>query len=118
MLTLKIQPQPDATVRSVSYERRGEMAHAATRTGDSTYQPTVTSVGNPAHQAYLILRVAFVLAPVVAGVDKFAHVLVNWDMYLAPTLARLLPMTPHTFMLAVGAVEILAGVLVAVLPTI
>ena len=94
------------------------MAHAATRTGDSTYQPTVTSVGNPAHQAYLILRVAFVLAPVVAGVDKFAHVLVNWDMYLAPTLARLLPMTPHTFMLAVGAVEILAGVLVAVLPTI
>jgi hypothetical protein len=71
---------------------------------------------DPAYQAFRILQVAFVLAPIIAGVDKFFGVLVNWDQYLAPTVAGLLPVAPHTFMLAVGAVEILAGLIVAVRP--
>src|SRR5262245_9208146 len=69
-----------------------------------------------ARQAFRILQVAFVLAPIIAGVDKFFHYLVNWDQYLAPTIASALPVAPHTFMLVVGAVEVLAGLIVAFAP--
>jgi hypothetical protein len=72
----------------------------------------------PAFQAYRILRFAFVIAPLAAGIDKFFHFLVNWDMYLSPTVSRLLPIAPHSFMEIVGAVEIIAGLLVAFAPRI
>src|SRR6185312_5803170 len=48
--------------------------------------------------------------------DKFAHVLTNWDMYLSPQVARILPFPVHTFMMIVGAVEIAVGLIVAVKP--
>jgi hypothetical protein len=73
---------------------------------------------DPAYQAYLILYTAFIVAPLIAGADKFFHLLVNWDQYLAPSIARLLPAAPHTFMLAVGVVEIVAGILVAIKPSV
>jgi hypothetical protein len=73
---------------------------------------------SPAYQAYQILHMAFIVAPLVAGVDKFFHFLVNWDQYLAPTIARMLPVSGHTFMLAVGLIEIAAAMLVAVMPGI
>jgi hypothetical protein len=63
-------------------------------------------------QAYQILHIAFTVAPLVAGVDKFFHLLVNWDQYLAPFVARLLPFSGHTFMLLVGVIEIVAALLV------
>jgi len=69
-----------------------------------------------AYQAYLILYVAFIVAPFIAGADKFFHVLVNWDQYLAPRIAAILPVAGHTFMLAVGVIEMVAAVLVAVTP--
>ena len=69
-----------------------------------------------AYQAFRILQVAFVLAPIIAGVDKFFHLLVNWDQYLSPMLVNLLPVAPHTFMLAVGAIEVVAGLIVAFAP--
>ena len=74
--------------------------------------------GNPAYRAYLILYAAFIVAPLLAGADKFVHLLVNWDQYLAPRIARLLPVTGHTFMLIVGAIEIVAAILVAVRPRV
>jgi hypothetical protein len=74
--------------------------------------------GSAAHQAYLILYLAFIIAPIAAGADKFFHFLVNWDQYLAPAIAAFLPVSGHTFMLAVGAVEIVAGLIVAVKPSI
>lgn len=70
------------------------------------------------HHAYQILHVGFTVAPVIAGVDKFLHVLANWDRYLAPRIAQLLPVPAHTFMLMVGAVEVLAGLIVAFKPSI
>lgn len=73
---------------------------------------------SPAYQAYQILHLAFVVAPVVAGLDKFFHLLVNWDMYLAPIIARLSPIGGHGLMLLAGVVEIAAGILVAVRPRI
>ena len=80
--------------------------------------PALEGRQNPTDQAYLLLYAAFIVAPVIAGADKFFHVLVNWDQYLAPLITRVLPMAPHTFMLAVGAIEIVAGLLVAVKPSI
>ncbi len=73
---------------------------------------------NAAYQAYLILYAAFIVAPLIAGVDKFFHFLVNWDQYLAPVISQMLPVGAHTFMLAVGVIEIVAAGLVAVKPQI
>jgi uncharacterized membrane protein YphA (DoxX/SURF4 family) len=68
------------------------------------------------YQAYMVLRSAFVAAPVLFGLDKFPNLMVQWDDYLAPVLARPLPVSPHQAMYAVGVVEVLAGLLVAFHP--
>jgi len=73
---------------------------------------------SPSYQAYQILHLAFTVAPIAAGADKFFHFLVDWDQYLSPMVARMLPISGHTFMLAVGVVEVIAGLLVAVAPRI
>jgi hypothetical protein len=89
-----------------------------------TYAPEALEVqaaalSDPAaHQAFQILYVGFIVAPIVAGVDKFLHLLVNWDQYLAPAIAGLVALSPHMFMLAVGVVEVVAGIIVAVKPSI
>ena len=72
----------------------------------------------PAYQAYQLLYLGFIVAPLIAGLDKFTHFLTNWDMYLAPVVAGLLPVSAHTFMLFVGVVEIGAAALVALRPRI
>jgi hypothetical protein len=71
---------------------------------------------DPAYQAFWLLRVAFTVAPIAFGLDKFFHVLVNWDRYLAPDIVRHLPWTAHEVMYVVGAVEIVAGLVVALRP--
>src|SRR5438876_8142006 len=73
---------------------------------------------SPSYQAYQILHIAFVVAPLIAGADKFFHFLVNWDQYLSPVIARMLPVSAHTFMLGVGLIEIAAAALVAFMPMI
>jgi len=65
-----------------------------------------------------MLHAGFAALPVVAGFDKFFHLLVNWDQYLAPLAIQILPVTGHMFMLAVGVIEIVAGLLVAFRPRI
>lgn len=68
------------------------------------------------HQAFLLLRTVFTVAPVLFGLDKFLGLLTDWEQYLAPQIDALIPGTAYQAMLAVGVVEILAGVLVAVQP--
>jgi hypothetical protein len=68
------------------------------------------------HQAFLILRFGFTVAPIIAGLDKFLGLLTNWDKYLAPAVSNALGIAPHTFMVAVGAIEIVAGLVVATRP--
>ncbi|HEV8474777.1 MAG TPA: hypothetical protein VGR82_18530 [Methylomirabilota bacterium] len=80
--------------------------------------PSVTPHPDAVRQACWILYVGFIAAPIIAGADKFFHLLVNWDQYLAPAIAGQLPVTPHTFMLAVGVIEVVAGLLVALKPSI
>jgi uncharacterized membrane protein YphA (DoxX/SURF4 family) len=67
-------------------------------------------------QAYLMLRLAFSVAPIAFGLDKFFNVLTDWPQYLAGWVDDLMPGSAQDFMYAVGGVEILAGVLVAVRP--
>jgi hypothetical protein len=85
---------------------------------DRTHGQMFSKASSPAYQAYQILRVAFVVAPVVAGLDKFFHLLVNWDMYVAPVIANLSPIGGPRLMLVIGIVEIIAGIIVAVKPRI
>jgi uncharacterized membrane protein YphA (DoxX/SURF4 family) len=75
---------------------------------------------NPTYQAYQILHLAFVVAPVIAGLDKFFHLLADWDAYVAPVFQKILGGTDgaHVFMLVVGVVEIGAGLVVALKPRI
>ena len=78
----------------------------------------MAAVPDRARQAFRILHAGFVVAPVLAGLDKFFNVLVDWDRYVAPVVTDVLPVSAHTLMLVVGVVEIAAGVLVAVRPRI
>jgi len=73
---------------------------------------------DPAYQAYLILRVGFVVAPILFGLDKFTNLLTDWTAYLAPAVDRLVPGTAATAMVAVGVIEIVAGLVVAVRPRV
>jgi hypothetical protein len=70
------------------------------------------------YQAFVMLRIAFAVAPIAFGVDKFFNVLTDWPLYLAGWVDDLMPGSAQDFMYAVGAIEILAGVLVAVRPRI
>lgn len=70
----------------------------------------------PAHQAFMLLRTVFTIAPILFGLDKFTNILADWTMYLAPVATSVVPVPAQTFMYGVGVVEILAGVAVAVWP--
>jgi hypothetical protein len=91
-----------------------DASHATTA---RTYQLTAVS---PGYQAYQALHIGFTIAPLVAGLDKFFYWLTNWDQYLAPTIASMVAnvMPVSTFMQAVGVIEILAALLVALKPRI
>jgi hypothetical protein len=94
------------------------MAHAAGREGARSLEARAQRASSPAYQAYQVLHWGFVLLPVLAGLDKFFHLLVNWDQYLAPIVSRWLAGNGHAFMLAIGVVEVIAGLLVAFKPRI
>jgi hypothetical protein len=72
----------------------------------------------PARQAYELLHWGFVAAPVLAGVDKFFDKMTTWEGYLSPQFASLSPLSMHGTMMVVGAIEIVAALIVAVKPKI
>jgi uncharacterized membrane protein YphA (DoxX/SURF4 family) len=71
---------------------------------------------DPAYQAFVLLRVAFTVAPILFGLDKFFGVMVDWEQYLAPWINDIVPGGASTAMHLVGVTEIAAGVLVALKP--
>jgi len=79
---------------------------------------TAAALDNPAYQAFLTLRAGFVAAPILFGLDKFTNLLADWTTYLAPAVDRLLPGSASGAMLAVGVVEVAAGLVVAVRPKV
>jgi hypothetical protein len=76
------------------------------------------TAASPTYQAYQILHFGFTVAPIVAGVDKFLHLLVDWDKYLPPVVNNMVGGNGHTLMLAVGVIEIVAGIGVFLKPKI
>jgi uncharacterized membrane protein YphA (DoxX/SURF4 family) len=91
-------------------------------TTEQTYGTAATAASNPerspARQAFRILQFGFTVAPILAGLDKFLHLLVNWDQYLPSVVANVSPIPAHTLMLIVGVIEIVAGIGVALKPRI
>lgn len=70
------------------------------------------------HTVWVLLKYTYAIVPIVAGIDKFTHLLTDWDKYLSPIVADIIPFSPHTFMLIVGVIEIFAGVIVLIRPRI
>jgi len=88
-----------------------------TRPGRTAVDSTPISAGSdPARQAFLLLRTVFTVAPIVFGLDKFTNLLTDWPQYLASWIDDIVPGTAQQAMYAVGVVEIVAGLVVAVLP--
>lgn len=79
---------------------------------------TTTTVPAGARQAFLLLRTAFTVAPILFGLDKFTNLMTDWTAYLAPWIDDLVPGTAQQAMYAVGVTEVVAGLLVAVAPRI
>ena len=94
---------------------RRHQEHAASANGVGVAAATA-DVRDPRYQAFALLRVAFTVAPIAFGVDKFFNVLVDWPAYLAPWMDDIVPGSGQDLMYVVGAIEILAGVIVALKP--
>jgi len=89
--------------------------HAGAANGGAAV-PVRADWRDPRYQAFSLLRLAFTVAPIAFGLDKFFNVLVDWPTYLAPWINDIAPGSGQDFMYAVGAVEILAGIIVALKP--
>ena len=72
--------------------------------------------GDPAYQGFALLWLGFTVAPILFGLDKFFDWMVDWRTYLAPEINDLIPGNAHQAMLIVGAIEIVAGLVVAIRP--
>ena len=83
-----------------------------------TFTPTEDRRNDAAFQVYTLLRIGFVVAPLLFGLDKFFNWTVDWTQYLAPWINDIVPGSAQDFMYFVGAVEIAAGLLVALAPRI
>ena len=87
----------------------------ATMSATETEQ-AVPLTHDPVRMAFLLLRTTFTVAPIVFGLDKFANLLTYWPQYLAGWIDGIVPGTAQQAMYAVGVVEIIAGILVAIVP--
>src|SRR5258705_7007775 len=86
------------------------MEQVRDNTSGFTSRAVVSSnISAPGYQAYQILRLGFTVAPILAGLDKFFNLLVNWEQYLPSFVNRLTGGHGHELMIAVGIIEIVAG---------
>lgn len=79
---------------------------------------TATQTPHLVKEAYQVMRLTYGLVPIVAGIDKFTNLLTNWEQYLHPALTQALPFSPAIFMMLVGVIEIIAGLVVLTKPHI
>ncbi|MFL5743216.1 MAG: hypothetical protein ACJ751_01025 [Niastella sp.] len=79
---------------------------------------TAALTSHNVHRVFTLLKFTFGLVPIIAGLDKFTDLLTDWDKYLNPSIAQMLPFSPHTFMMIVGVIEIVAGLIVLARPAI
>ena len=81
-------------------------------------KPSSEAIASKTDRVITILQWTYGLVPIVAGADKFSHILTDWNQYLAPVVTDIIPLTPQTFMSIVGVIEIIAGIIVLVKPKI
>jgi uncharacterized membrane protein YphA (DoxX/SURF4 family) len=97
-----------------------EQMESATLTGRAGRDAAASTLdhlkADPAYQAFWLLRVGFTVLPILFGLDKFFDVLVNWEIYLAPWINDIVPGSAADAMYAVGVIEIVAGIAVALKP--
>ncbi|MET7737502.1 DoxX family membrane protein [Streptomyces sp. NPDC005402] len=92
------------------------MSSATTSPTSAAARDRRALLADPGYQAFAILRTAFTVAPILFGLDKFTNLLVDWPAYLAPWINDLVPGSAQAAMYAVGAIEIVAGIAVALAP--
>ncbi len=113
---------PYTGVLPLRSELMSESRRSVVRTRNDAVAPSAEArnpeMDHGSRRAFRILRFGFIVAPIVAGLDKFFNFLTDWDKYLAPVVTDTLGVQPHTFMMIVGAVEIAAGIVVALYPRI
>ena len=71
-----------------------------------------TNLNQAIQPTFTLLKFTFGLVPIVAGLDKFTNLLTNWEQYMHPGISEMLPLSAHTFMMVVGVIEIIAGIIV------
>lgn len=71
-----------------------------------------TIKSQPLTQTFNLLKFTFGIVPIVAGADKFTNLLTNWEQYINPSIANMLPFSASVFMMLVGGIEIVAGIIV------
>lgn len=76
------------------------------------------SLNKPIKQIFNLFKFTYGIVPIVAGLDKFTNILTNWENYLHPGIAGMLPFAPHTLMMIVGIIEIIAGIIVLAKPAV
>lgn len=104
--------------KPLRYPLRYKDTIQSTQSGSGPLQPAPLPSNLPAKEAFVILRAAYVAIPILAGVDKFYDLAAHWDVYLAPTLSGWFGLSTHSTMLAVGVIEVVLGLGVAVSPRI
>jgi hypothetical protein len=77
-----------------------------------------TIVNQTLRPTFNLLKLTFGLVPIVAGLDKFTNLLTDWAQYLSPKMTGMLPLQPHAFMMVVGVIEVIAGVIVLLKPAV
>ncbi|MBH5333351.1 hypothetical protein IHE55_00455 [Streptomyces pactum] len=92
------------------------MSSATATTTTPSADSRRAALADPGYQAFVILRTGFTVAPILFGLDKFANLLVDWPTYLAPWINDIVPGSAQQAMYAVGVIEIVAGLVVALAP--
>ncbi|MEP7264672.1 MAG: hypothetical protein ABI772_09240 [Bacteroidota bacterium] len=77
-----------------------------------------TQLNHAIKPIFNLLKLTFCIVPIVAGLDKFTNLLTNWEQYLHAGLVSMMPFTPHAFMMIVGVIEIVAGIIVLRKPAV
>jgi len=77
-----------------------------------------TTLNQSLKPTFQLLKLTYGIVPIVAGLDKFTNLLTHWENYLHPGLAGMLPFSPGTFMMIVGVIEVIAGIIVLIRPAI
>ncbi|MES2394875.1 MAG: hypothetical protein V4549_02680 [Bacteroidota bacterium] len=77
-----------------------------------------TNLNQTLKPTFNLLKLTFGIVPIVAGLDKFTNLLTHWESYIHPGIAGMIPFAPHTFMMTIGVIEIVAGIIVLARPAI